>query len=154
VAVIKELLIGEDEQHTQTVQIDSTSARRGSQAFFICPDGSAVDSLYVSDNGRPRLVTAEELCKPTFEDIVRSVDPGASTKRFFSVYPDWKRGKASRTLAQAQEIAAAIVAEFGGSVEVVRFEKHPGQGTVDVDTCATHINVFYDSEEAPPCSAS
>lgn len=98
--------------------------------------------------------TVEPERKPTLEDIIRGVEPDARTQRFLSVYQPWSvRGQVSRRLARAQEIAAAIVAEFGGAVDVLRFEKYPGEGVVRVETCGTQISIFYDGAEAgeTPC---
>lgn len=65
---------------------------------------------------------AVEQGNPTFESIIRSVEPQATieTDRYIYIFPAWKVG---RTLAQAQEIAAAIVARYGGHVETEYFKK-------------------------------
>jgi len=114
-------------------------------AYFILPKGEAgdaVSSIYVCRDGeRPRLVAADELYKPTLEDIVRTVEPEASTRRFMSVYYPWPH---RRTLAEAQEVAAAIVAEYGGSVETMRYSKSPKEGCVKVTACGTQINIYFE----------
>jgi hypothetical protein len=156
VAVMKELLIGQDEQPRNNPQ-DCTTG----QAFFICPDGSTVDALYVSDNGRPRLVTAAELCKPTIEALVRSVHPDVRVNVTFSVHRSWLDflSNHTRTLPQAEEIAAAIIAEYGGSVAVTPLpESTACDGAVKVtlasgDLGTTDVDIFY-GKGVPPCSAS
>ena len=84
------------------------------------------------------------LLKPDFESIVQSVEPNARTQRFLSVYYPWPH---RRTLAEAQKVAAAIVAEFGGSVDTVRFSKSPKEGCVKVTACGTEINIYFEDEE-------
>lgn len=84
------------------------------------------------------------LLKPDLESIIRSVEPEASTQRFLSVYEPWPR---RRTLAEAQKVAAAIVAEFGGSVETVRFSNSPKEGAVRVTACGTEISIYFEDEE-------
>lgn len=81
--------------------------------------------------------------KPDLESIIRSVEPEARTQRFLSVYEPWPR----RTLAEAQKVAAAIVAEFGGSVETMRFSNSPMEGCVKVTACGTEINIYFQDEE-------
>jgi hypothetical protein len=82
--------------------------------------------------------------KPDLEDIVRTVEPEASTQRFLSVYEPWPR---RRTLAEAQRVAAALVAEYGGSVETMRFSKSPKEGCVKVTACGTEISIYFEDEE-------
>lgn len=84
------------------------------------------------------------LLKPALEDIVRTVEPEARTRRFMSVYYPWPH---RRTLAEAQEVAAAIVAEYGGRVETMRFSKSPKEGCVKVTACGTQINIYFEDEE-------
>ncbi len=112
-------------------------------AYFILPKGeagNAVSSIYVCRDGeRPRLVAADELYKPTLEDIIHTIEPEASTQRYLFVYEPWPR----RTLAEAQKVAAAIVAEFGGSVETMRFSNSPMEGCVKVTACGTEINIYF-----------
>jgi len=81
--------------------------------------------------------------KPDLESIIRSVEPEARTQRFLSVYEPWPR----RTLAEAQRVAAAIVAEFGGSVETIRFRRSPKEGCVKVTACGTEINIYFEEIE-------
>ena len=192
-AVMKELLIGQDEQRSNnpidctvveapkaTSVMDAirmacanlgidhdvaeciaagTQARMpAKEAFFICPDGSAPDSLYVSDNGRPRLVTAEELCKRTIEDTIRSADPGAymHTRRYIFGTSRFTKGQHSwlRTKADAEELAAAIIAASPG---VSSITDKPGLW-LDVEVQdgrdVRDFVLYYSSEEAPPCTAS
>jgi hypothetical protein len=85
------------------------------------------------------------LLKPDLEDIVRTVEPEASTERFVSVYHPWPH---RRTLAEAQKVAAAIVAEFGGSVETVRFSMSPKEGSVEVTACGTEISIYFEDKGA------
>ena len=87
---------------------------------------------------------AAGLLKPDLEDIIRTIEPEARTQRFLSVYEPWPH---RRTLAEAQRVAAAIVAEFGGSVETVRFSKSPKEGCVKVTACGTEINIYFEDEE-------
>ncbi|HHX27954.1 MAG TPA: hypothetical protein GX716_02970 [Firmicutes bacterium] len=82
--------------------------------------------------------------KPDLEDIVRTVEPEASTQRFVSVYYPWPH---RRTLAEAQKVAAAIVAEYGGSVKTVRFSNSPKEGCVEVTACGTVISIYFEDEE-------
>jgi len=84
------------------------------------------------------------LLKPDLESIIRSVEPEASAQRFLSVYEPWPR---HRTLAEAQKVAAAIVAEYGGSVKTVRFSKSPKEGCVKVTACGTEINIYFEEIE-------
>lgn len=84
------------------------------------------------------------LLNPDLEDIVRTVEPEASTQRFLSVYEPWPR---RRTLAEAQRVAAALVAEYGGSVETMRFSKSPKEGCVKVTACGTDISIYFEDEE-------
>jgi len=84
------------------------------------------------------------LLQPDFESIVRSVEPNARTQRFLSVYYPWPR---RRTLAEAQKVAAAIVAEYGGRVETMRFSKSPKEGCVEVTACGTEISIYFEDEE-------
>jgi hypothetical protein len=116
-------------------------------AYFILPKGEAgdaVNSIYVCRDGeRPRLVPADELYKPALEDIVRTIEPEASTQRFLSVYYPWPH---RRTLAEAQRVAAALVAEYGGSVETMRFSKSPKEGCVKVTACGTEISIYFEDK--------
>lgn len=82
--------------------------------------------------------------KPDFESIVRSVEPNARTQRFLSVYYPWPH---RRTLAEAQRVAAALVAEYGGSVEMVRFSGSLRGGYVKVTACGTEINIYFEDKE-------
>lgn len=84
------------------------------------------------------------LMKPDFESIVRSVEPEAGTRRFMSVYYPWPH---RRTLAEAQKVAAALVAEYGGSVATMRFSTSPKEGCVKVTACGTEINIYFEDEE-------
>ena len=112
-------------------------------AYFILPNGDAVSSIYVCRDGeRPRLVAADELYKPTLEDIIHTIEPEASTQRYLFVYESWPR----RTLAEAQEVAAAIVAEYGGSVETMRYSNSPMEGYVKVTACGTGIFIYFQEE--------
>lgn len=86
------------------------------------------------------------LLKPDFESIIRTVEPEARTRRFMSVYYPWPR---RRTLAEAQKVAAAIVAKYGGSVETMRFSKSPKEGCIKVIACGTEISIYFEDEEAP-----
>ena len=86
------------------------------------------------------------LLKPDLEDIIRTVEPEARTRRFMSVYYPWPR---RRTLAEAQRVAAAIVAEYGGSVETMRFSLSPKEGCIKVIACGTEISIYFQDEEAP-----
>jgi hypothetical protein len=85
------------------------------------------------------------LLKPDLEDIIRTIEPEASTQRFMSVYYPWPH---RRTLAEAQKVAAAIVAEFGGSVETMRFSKSPKEGCVKVTACGTVISIYFEDKGA------
>lgn len=82
--------------------------------------------------------------KPDFESIIHTVEPEASTQQFLSVYEPWPH---RRTLAEAQKVAAAIVAEYGGSVETMRFSKSPKEGCVEVTACGTVISIYFQDEE-------
>ena len=114
-------------------------------AYFILPNGDAVSSIYVCRDGeRPRLVAADELYKPTLEDIIRTVEPKARTQRFLSVYEPWPR---RRTLAEAQRVAAAILFKYGGSVETMRFSLSPNEGCIKVIACGTDITIYFQDEE-------
>lgn len=114
-------------------------------AYFILPNGDAVNSLWVARDGKfLKFISADESCKPDLESIVRSVEPEASTQRFLSVYEPWPR---RRTLAEAQRVAAALVAEYGGSVETMRFSKSPMEGCVKVTACGTDISIYFQDEE-------
>jgi hypothetical protein len=84
------------------------------------------------------------LLKPDLESIVRTVEPEARTRRFMSVYYPWPH---RRTLAEAQRVAAALVAEYGGSVETMRFSKSPKEGAVRVTACGTDISIYFEDEE-------
>ena len=116
-------------------------------AYFILPKGEAgdaVSSIYVCRDGeRPRLVAADELYKPTLEDIIHTIEPEASTQRCLFVYEPWPR----RTLAEAQKVAAAIVAEYGGSVETMGYSNSPMEGYVKVTACGTGIFIYFQDEE-------
>lgn len=83
------------------------------------------------------------LLKPDLEDIIRTIEPEASTQRRLIVYEPWPR----RTLAEAQKVAAAIVAEFGGSVETMRFSNSPMEGCVKVTACGTDISIYFQDED-------
>lgn len=73
-----------------------------------------------------RCVAAES--KPSFEDIVREVEPTARLETDRYVFPgDWQIGC---TLAQAQEVAAAIVAHHGGFVETEHYKSTTGSAGV------------------------
>lgn len=114
-------------------------------AYFILPNGDAVNSLWVARDGKfLKFISADESCKPDLESIVRTVEPEASTQRFLSVYEPWPH---RRTLAEAQKVAAAIVAEYGGSVETVRFSISPREGCVKVTACGTDISIYFQDEE-------
>lgn len=82
--------------------------------------------------------------KPDFESIIHTIEPEASTQRFLSVYEPWPR---RRTLAEAQRVAAALVAEYGGSVETMRFSKSPKEGCVKVTACDTDISIYFEDKE-------
>lgn len=84
--------------------------------------------------------------KPDLESIIHTVEPEASTQRFMSVYYPWPH---RRTLAEARRVAAALVAEYGGSVETVRFSMSPKEGCVEVTACGTVISIYFEDEEAP-----
>ena len=83
--------------------------------------------------------------KPALEDVIRTIEPEANTQRFVTVYYPWPH---RRTLAEAQRVAAAIVAEFGGSVETVRFSSSPKEGCVKVTACGTDISIYFEDKGA------
>ena len=83
------------------------------------------------------------LLKPDLDDIIRTIEPEANTQQFLNVYESWSR----RTLAEAQRVAAAIVAEYGGRVKTVRFSTSPKEGCVKVTACGTDISIYFQDEE-------
>jgi len=85
------------------------------------------------------------LLKPDLEDIIRTVEPEARTRRFMSVYYPWPH---RRTLAEAQRVAAAIVFKYGGSVETIRFSLSPKEGCIKVTACDTEISIYFEDKEA------
>lgn len=84
------------------------------------------------------------LLKPDLEDIIRTVEPEARTRRFMSVYYPWPH---RRTLAEAQRVAAALVFKYGGSVETMRFSLSPKEGCIKVIACGTEISIYFEDEE-------
>lgn len=106
-----------------------------------------------------RCVTAER--KPTFRDIeaaVSSVLPDVHFTRNLNAHPASYRVDPAHcaTLAQAQEAAAAIIAQYGGSVNVRHYDegrKGDALGDVKVETHGIEIGIFFFSEE-PPCAKS
>jgi hypothetical protein len=84
------------------------------------------------------------LLKPDLEDIIRTVEPEARTRRFMSVYYPWPH---RRTLAEAQRVAAALVFKYGGSVETMRFSLSPKEGCIKVIACGTDISIYFQDEE-------
>jgi hypothetical protein len=93
------------------------------------------------------------------EAAIRSVLPDAYVTRQLNVHPAHYCGnrKDYATLAQAQEAAAAVIAEYGGTVDVRHYDedrKGDALGDVQVTTHGIEIGIFFFSEEVPPCSAS
>jgi len=84
------------------------------------------------------------LLKPDLEDIIRTVEPEAITRRFMRVYYPWPH---HRTLAEAQRVAAALVAEYGGRVATMRYSTSPKEGCVQVTACGTVIIIYFQDEE-------
>ena len=120
-AVMKELLIGQDEQPSNNPQ-----------------DCTAVEA--------PKATVLTDVAR-----VIRSVHPDAKVDVTISVLDSWLDylAKHARTLPQAQEIAAALIAEYGGSVEVIPL---PNSGVCDGavtvtlasgDLGTTKVDIFY-----------
>ena len=90
------------------------------------------------------------LMKPDFESIVRGMEPDAYVVRTLDVHYSWppEEGKRiPRDFARALEIGAAIVAEYGGHLEVRWFCDCPNEGAVGITTCGTRVYIYFEDEE-------
>ena len=124
-AVMKELLIGQDEQRSNNPQdctaIEAPKATSVMDAIRMACANLGIDhdvAECIAAGTQARMRTALSIDGIT--GVVRSVYPDAKIHVTFDVHRSWLSGGLlhNPTLAQAQEVAAAIVAEHGGNVEV------------------------------------
>lgn len=121
----------------------------------LCSAGIDHDSWdFVADRCLQALKEAGALrLAPDIEEVIRGVDPNVPIDVSYAVFGCFRRPngvyRASRTKAEAEEIAAAIVAGIPGEVSV----KEGGHGVshwLDVRAEGQIFTIYYTPEESRP----
>lgn len=85
------------------------------------------------------------------EAVIRIVLPDTHFTRSLNAHPNSYSLGQPASLAQAQEAISAVVAQYGGHVEIHRYPVGASTlGGVNVETHGISATVFFFSEEVPP----
>ena len=152
-AAMKEALLGQEERLGNNPQ-DCTTSSVAEAVRMTCHslgiDHDVADTVVGGVIARLRTAV-------TFQDVealVSSVLPWSHFGREVSVYPTYSYmpGAHPTSLAEAEEAAAAIIAQYGGSVTVRHYEdvsKCWAIGSVRIETHGIDVTIFFDHEEVP-----
>lgn len=165
-ALESKLLPGQGEQRSKSLQPHVTPAGDSPQLLDAIRETCTTLGIdhdlaeCIAAGAQARMRTA--LTIDGITGAVRSVHPDVRVNVTFSVHRSWLDflSNHTRTLPQAQEIAAAIVAEYGGSVAVTPLpESTVCDGAVKVtlasgDLGTTDVDIFYGKGVPQACSSA